>query len=249
MREQNKGIDCHWLVTTILAIAIFTPGCVTHQAPTIAHVHLGHTITGATDTPNNVGYLVCAEQDAESALTKANAAVSAAPALDSMKSDIKSVNEETNSGGAYPLIKAVQEMAHHIKFASESSDASSNLKEGYLHIQEIIAGVTYRGDLINLYAQDASTNQSATDVQQLAVEIQKLAYANVHGEDTDGDGKIGTTDREYGVMQIRREIDALIARENPPYSTVDRWYLFNLIRLPTGEWMFRRSGGDKSKGY
>ncbi len=249
MRETDERVDFRWLVATVLVTVILTSGCVTHRAPTIAHVHLGHTITGARDTPGNVGYLVRAEQEAQAALTNATAAVSAAPALDSMKSDIKSTNEATNTSDTYPLIKAVQEVAHHIKFAAESADASNNLKEGYLHIEEIIAGVTYRADLINLYAQDASTNQSPADVQQLAVEIQKLAYANVNGEDTDGDGKIGTTDREYGVLQIRREIDALIAREDPPYSTVDRWYLFNIVRLPTGEWMFKRSGVDMSKGY
>ena len=41
----------------------------------------------------------------------------------------------------------------------------------------------------------------------------------------------------------------LVAREDPPYETVDRWYLFNLVRLPSGEWIFRRSGRSASRGY
>jgi hypothetical protein len=37
----------------------------------------------------------------------------------------------------------------------------------------------------------------------------------------------------------------MLARENPPYSTVNAWYLFNLIRMPDGSWIFR----DLSSAY
>ena len=235
-------------VTTAIACAVFASGC-TSRAPTIAHVHLGHAITGATDTPNNIGYLVYSERQAQTALTEADSAVSAYPSLERMRSDTQAVNETTNTSDKYPLVVAVRTAADHIKFAAQSADASENLKQGYARIREITEGIIVRSEVIDRYARDAATNGSNGEVQVLTVEIQKLAYANLNGQDVDGDGKIGTTDREYGVLQIRREIDALIARENPPYTTVDRWYLFNLIKLPTGEWMFRRSGGDQSKGY
>ena len=45
---------------------------------------------------------------------------------------------------------------------------------------------------------------------------------------------------EYGLMQLRRDIESMIAREDPPYATVTSWYLFNLIRLPDGSWIFRK---------
>jgi hypothetical protein len=50
----------------------------------------------------------------------------------------------------------------------------------------------------------------------------------------------------------------MIDREGPDYSTVDTWYLFNLIRLPSGEWIFKKrsslggyggSGGGSGGGY
>ena len=48
----------------------------------------------------------------------------------------------------------------------------------------------------------------------------------------------------------RAELQAMIARENPPYRTVDEWYLFNLVRLPNGRWVFDKLGrGGNIDGY
>jgi hypothetical protein len=126
---------------------------------------------------------------------------------------------------------------------------SDNIKAGYQQFKAAIEGVLYRGNLIERYAGDVASVRSEAEASLLAREIQKLAHANLHGEDLDNDGSIGSTPREYGLDQIGRELDALVAREEPPYVTVDRWYLFNLIRLPSGEWIFKRSGSSGSRGY
>ena len=74
--------------------------------------------------------------------------------------------------------------------------------------------------------------------------------ANLEGEDTDHDGKVGSTPAEFGMAQLRQEFDAMIARESPPYRTVDQWYLFNLVRLPSGRWVFDKlSRGGNIDGY
>ena len=39
---------------------------------------------------------------------------------------------------------------------------------------------------------------------------------------------------EFGMKQLRAQLDGIIARESPPYRTVDQWFLFNLVRLPNG---------------
>ena len=42
----------------------------------------------------------------------------------------------------------------------------------------------------------------------------------------------------------------MIGREKPPYVTVDQWYLFNLVRLPNGKWVFDKFGrGGNIEGY
>ncbi len=55
---------------------------------------------------------------------------------------------------------------------------------------------------------------------------------------------------EFGLLQLRKELEAVIAREKPPYVTVDQWYLFNLVRLPNGKWVFDKFGrGGNIDGY
>jgi hypothetical protein len=52
------------------------------------------------------------------------------------------------------------------------------------------------------------------------------------------------------LTQLRGQLLAMIARENPPYRTVDEWYLFNLVRLPNGRWVFDKLGrGGSIDGY
>jgi hypothetical protein len=232
----------------VSAAVLFCAACA-HQAPTIAHIHVGHAITGAYDTPGKVGYLTLASQEAEQALAHAEAAANPTSSLDRMKLETAATNAITNTEGTYPLTGAVREAADHIEFAAMSDDASANIRAGYEQFKATVEGVLYRGGLIDRYALDVAGASTEGDARPLVTEIQKLAYANVHGEDLDGDGRIGTTAREYGLSQISAELDALVARENPPYETVDRWYLFNLIRLPSGEWIFRRSGSSASRGY
>ncbi len=61
-----------------------------------------------------------------------------------------------------------------------------------------------------------------------------------------GDGVIGSSPGEYGLKQLRADLWTMIDREDPPYTTVDSWYLFNLVRLPSGEWILRKLSGKPS---
>ena len=55
----------------------------------------------------------------------------------------------------------------------------------------------------------------------------------------------------YGLYNFRQDIESMVARENPPYATVDSYYLFNLVQLPDGQWGFasRSSRGAAGAGY
>jgi hypothetical protein len=196
-----------------------------------------------------VGYFTLAEQQARSALAAAEAAVTANQPLDELKGNIATVDAITNTQEPYALTRAIDEAASHIGYAALSNDASDNLRASQERLAATVEGVLTRGTLIANYARDIAVTDSADEAMTLAQEVHRLTRANVHGEDVDGDGAIGSQPREYGVVQIRQDLDALIAREDPPYVTVDRWYLFNLIRLPSGEWIFRRSGSRGSGGY
>lgn len=223
-------------------------GCTT-QAPSIAHVHIGHAITGAHDTPGNQGYFVLAEQRAIAALDIAGKALLPNLTLGQIQASMVSVNDVVNAREDYSLNAALKEASGHITYAADSADASDNLKKEATTFASAIDDVLYRNSLIKLYSIDASAVRSLSDASELAKEIEQLARSNINGQDLDRSGSIGDAPRERGLAQMRVALDQMVARESPPYRTVDRWYLFNLIRLPSGDWTFRKSKSGSSRGY
>lgn len=234
------------LLAAILVVA--AAGCVS-RPPTIAHVHIGHAVTGVHVTPGQKGYFQQAEERAREAAEKARAA-SASQDLAEVKGSVASVIAATASKEQFGLKHALIMAANHISFAATSPDASLNLQQSAPVFANDIARVVERCELISLLGKDVAASASESEATVLAGEIGKLAAANLDGEDTDGDGKAGTTSAEYGVAQLRVQLDAIVARENPPYRTVDQWYLFNLVKLPNGRWVFDKLGrGGNIEGY
>jgi hypothetical protein len=233
------------LATTVLAAAA---GCVSHP-PTIAHVHVGHAVTGVHVTPGQKGYFQQAEERAREASEKAKAA-SASEDLAEIKALSASILEATQSKEQFGLKHALVMSANHIAFAATSPDASLNLQQSGPAFAKDITPLVERCELIALLGKDVAGTTSASEAKLLAGEINKLAAVNLDGEDSDGDGKAGTTAAEFGVAQLRAQLDAMIARENPPYRTVEQWYLFNLVKLPNGRWVFDKLGrGGNIEGY
>jgi hypothetical protein len=235
------------MLFAMILIAAAT-GCVS-RPPTIAHVHVGHAVTGVHVTPGQKGYFLQAEERAREVAEMARAA-SASQDLAEIKSTVSSMALATASKEQFGLKHALVMAANHITFAATSPDASINLQQSAPVFAKNITRVIERCDLIALLGKDVEASASVSEATVLAGEIGKLAAANLDGEDTDGDGKAGGTPSEYGVTQLRAELDALVARENPPYRTVDQWFLFNLVKLPNGRWVFDKLGrGGNIEGY
>ncbi|MCR9261593.1 MAG: hypothetical protein NXH95_17890, partial [Pseudomonadaceae bacterium] len=67
-----------------------------------------------------------------------------------------------------------------------------------------------------------------------------------------GDIQQGSTqDGQVGVRQLREMLDAMVSNEQPPYVTVDQWYLFHLVRLPKCDncWAWRKWANSGNRGY
>jgi len=243
------------ILITILTALLLLPGCAS-RAPTIAHTHIGHAMDGWPITPNQAGLFVTAENAAQAAVHAAEAATVADRDLNRIKYNIAQVFSHTNpyyhgseaSSGKrqYGVKNALAEAAQHVIFAAESPDASDNVRSSALQFSDNTNYVLARCDLVTLLGDEILNSASAEEASILSNELLKLTRANLDGDDSDGDGIIGSTPEEYGLTQLRTELQALIDREGPGYSTVDTWYLFNLIRLDSGEWVFRRRG---SSGY
>jgi hypothetical protein len=239
-------------ISRLLAIALallLATGCVSRRAPTVAHVHIGHAITGVHVTPNKEGYIVSAERRAKETSDYASKAATSHD-LAEIKNDIalaaKATNDEDTFGVKESLVMAV----NHITFAATSDDATLNVQKAAPVFASDSARVIERCDLIGLLSKDVQASTSEKEAALLVGEIAKLAKANVAGDDSNGDGVVGSVPSEYGLVQLRKELEDMIAREKPPYVTVDQWYLFNLVRLPNGKWVFDKFGrGGNIEGY
>lgn len=230
-------------VLALLASALLL-GCVT-RAPTIAHVHLGHALTGVHVTPGQVGYLSVAEARATAAVEASRAAVGATT-LPLIKQAVADTAKASVSEEDFGLRLAMVQASSHISFAADSDDASDNVRAGAARFAKNIGGVVERCHLIELLANDIAAATLLDEAKTLAREIEKLAVQNLNGVDVNQDGAIGGQPVEYGFKQLRQDITDMVAREAPPYRTVDQTYLFNLVRLPNGKWVFDkfRRGGN-----
>ena len=220
-------------------------GCVS-KSPTISHVHIGHAVTAHAATPGKVGFLVYAEGQAERAHALAlqlDPGDNLAPWRDTLVA-----LQVQLYGAPLPFAKAVTEASNHVTFAGQSSDATPNVRTGAAAFEQAIQGVLVRTQLLEEYIAEAVGTSSVEEARELTAEIRTLVAANLSGEDANRNGIVGDVLSEYGVAQLRRDLDATIAAERPPYSTVDRWYLFNIIRLPSGDWAFKRRDKPSSAG-
>ena len=233
---------------TCMPLLLMAGGCVT-RPPTIAHVHVGHALTGVHVTPDKEGYLVTADRRAKEANELAKRA-SASQDLAAIKTDIASAVKAIASEEDFGVKHALTMAAHHISFAATSEDASLNVQRAAPVFASDIARVIERCELISLLGKDVAASASVQEASVSVEEIAKLTEANINGDDADGDGKVGGKPAEYGLVQLRSELEAVVARESPRYVTVDQWYLFNLVRLPNGKWVFDKLGrGGNIEGY
>ena len=239
-------------VLALLAIALVLPfagGCVSRRAPTVAHVHIGHAITGVHVTPNKEGYISSAERRAKETADYVSKAT-AAHDLAEIKNDIALASKATNDEETFGVKESIVMAVNHITFAATSDDATLNVQKAAPVFASDSARVIERCDLIGLLSKDVAASTSDKEASLLVSEIAKLAQANLSGDDSNGDGVVGSAPAEYGLLQLRKELEGMIARENPPYVTVDQWYLFNLVRLPNGKWVFDKFGrGGNIEGY
>ncbi len=232
----------------VILLLPLAAGCVS-RPPTVAHVHIGHAITGVHVTPNKEGYLVSAERRAQQAVDFATAAANSHD-LAEIKRNIALAEHATNSNDDFGVRESIVMAVNHVTFAATSEDATLNVQKSAPQFAADSTRVVERCDLISLLSKDV---QASTALQEAAVsvtEIARLAQANVSGDDSNGDGVVGSAPSEYGLLQLRRELEAIVAHEKPPYVTVDQWYLFNLVRLPNGKWVFDKFGrGGNIEGY
>ncbi len=237
------------LAALVMVLSLLGAAGCTSRPPTIAHVHIGHAITGVHVTPNQEGYLVTAERRGGQAVEFSRIAAGSTD-LAVIKQNVAAAVKATDAEDDFGVKQAIVMAANHITFAATSDDATVNVQQAAPVFAAHITRVVERCELIVLLGKDVEASTSAKEAAVSVVELGKLTQANVSGDDANGDGVVGSTPSEYGLVQLRKELEAMIARENPRYVTVPQWYLFNLVRLPNGRWVFDKLGrGGNIDGY
>lgn len=235
------------ILAVILSLVL--SACVTTQAPKISHVHVGHAMTAWRDTPNEQGLFIIAENEATIAYEHAQYAVENVDDVKLVKMHTKHVQHAMNPslvpdmaksgpGQGYGFIKAINSSNDHISFAADSEDASDNIKRFARQWAQNVRAINERNELIVTLSQALLKSDSQEEMIVLSDEIKQLTEQNLYGHDSDGDGTIGNVKGDYGIKQLKIEINEMIAKEDPPYQTVEKKYLFGLIRLPSGKWEF-----------
>jgi hypothetical protein len=238
-----------WVKQSVVLAAIgATSACVT-RPPTIAHVHIGHALTGVHVTPGHKGYLLVAEQRADEVLAAAQAA-SRLHTLTEIQGQIAIAVRANDSEQDFGVKQSLMMAANHIAFAATSPDASENVIAFAPIFKADTAPVIARCDYIDLLGSDVAHSKSAEEAAILVQEMVRAARDNVEGGEPAGAGVRGAVPADFGMVQLRAQLQAMIAREHPAYRTVDEWYLFNLVRLPNGRWVFDKlSRGGSIDGY
>ena len=224
---------------------------VSKNTPTIAHIHIGHAITGWPQAPKKQGLLVVAELASIAATTNSELMLDAARngnmerAQRYLRETAKAVDPSflnDSASNEYGLRKAAAEAITHLKLASEVADASANVQRTITQTTIKAVDLVDRSDELLAFLDAGSKAQSVEEMEIIAEEIVRTLKTISGGPDIQNN---------YGLYDFREDIEAMVAREDPPYATVDSYYLFNLVQLSNGQWGFasRNSRGAAGAGY
>jgi hypothetical protein len=243
-----------YLAALALVLSLLGAGGCVSRPPTIAHVHIGHAITGVHVTPNQEGYMVTAERRGAEAVEFSRLAAASSD-LAVIKQNVAAAVKATDAEDNFGVKQAIVMASNHITFAATSDDASVNVQQAAPIFASHITRVVERCELIVLLGKDVAVSSSVEEASVSVAELGKLTRANVSGDDSNGNDSnaaagAGSLPSQYGLVQLRKELEAMVARESPRYVTVPQWYLFNLVRLPNGRWVFDKLGrGGNIDGY
>jgi len=241
-----------------LALLALMSGCA-RSVPLISHAHVGHTLTAWHDTPEQSGLFVVAEKETEQALEEYALAevAKSTPVLARVhiKNVIHSLNPDlqpTGTGAGYGAVRALQGSIDHLKFAAVSDDASTNLRQSAENF-ESHAQATLDQLLVALGAARLVMTGSDADFSTDLSALGDVLKTAANGQDIDNDGVIGNVVGESGLRQLRQQLSSLLGNEvAPPYHPVGRRYLFGLVKLPNGRWVYQfdrtSSDGDGTEG-
>ena len=183
------------------------------QETSPAHRHMGHVADGFRGTPEGMGLLPAAGEEAQVVVQHAGLALRNTDDLASIQRHIGHVLnaidptvEESGPGKGYGLVRAAQGVATHVGLAANSDGASDNVKLHANHVGASANNVVMWGQRIAELCGEVKGAETAAAAAELAREIQTMAQAIVDGRDANDDGRIGWGEGEGGLAQATRHM-------------------------------------------
>ena len=186
-------------------VMVLVTGCADNMAmkdkgmagKNMAHVHIGHVLTGWKDTPEKRGLLPTAMAEAKIALQHAGFAASKTANLAWMKTHIGHVMhtvdpsvEPKGPGLGYGVIKAAGGAGKHVGFSAKSEGASNNVKTHSVHVGASAKNVVTWGKLIVRLGKKVKAAKTTGQAAPMVKKIEQLTARLTAGDDVNGDGKV-----------------------------------------------------------
>lgn len=178
-----------------------------------AHAHIGHVLTGWTDTPDGAGLLPTAQAEAAIALEHAELAMTQSQNLDWIREHSEHVAHaldpfaaDGGPGLGYGLEQAALGVAARINLAAGAQDASDNVK---LHAEHVVASMqnvtNWSGEAMRLIRQ-IRRNDNTKHASIMAGSVQHLLRCVNNGCDANTDGTIDWGPGEGGLAQAAQHM-------------------------------------------
>jgi hypothetical protein len=174
---------------------------------------MGHVADAWKDTPDGMGFLPTAHAEAEIAAQHAALAAERPDDLAWMQMHaghvINAIDPSVEAAGpglGYGVKAAAEGAQKHIVFASESEDASDNVKLHAEHVATSTGNVVTWSDMIVETAQEVQTADSAEEAAPLVMELEEMTQAVLDGVDANGDGEATWEEGEGGIAQAEKHM-------------------------------------------
>ena len=219
----------------LIGAVIGLAGCAT-RLPTFAHVHVGHSLSAWTNTPQKKGLFILAEDFAEdmarlSVELDTQAKKGRFDTINPLASRLLDLTGSRDDSIAEPedyrFLSAFKGAVDHLDYSKESGDATENMRVGFASMLPKTEEIFIRSEVIVALAEEALLVDQE-NIVEIAAELRKLTVLNFEGSDS-----------EYGLRQFRDDLFEVLSREDPPYIAPEKKYLFGVIRLPDGTWFWK----------
>ncbi|NND89924.1 MAG: hypothetical protein HKN42_03610 [Granulosicoccus sp.] len=216
------------LLTGTLLVLVSCSAVYRKEAPTLSHVHIGHAITGWEQAPRKQGLLTAAELYGIQAYANGELLLDAANKgdIESITVYLSSIAEivdpqlvDPDAEEEFGLRRLLAEAMVHLKIASEIYDASPNVQRTMANLNVKGEKIVNNVDELGVFIESALASDDSNELKIYAEEIARMT-GSISGQSKDT--------ASYGIHQFRQDIDAMIAREDPPYETIDKIYLFSI---------------------